>query len=157
MRDTWEITMAKWPQLALDLHDGQQIYNTCHPIVIILLYRLNLVLSFKATLLLRTRSFQPQSSRTWSSNRFQIHRTPLAANMACSLPRKYLQRLLLFITSVNTSCRHTCQVILITGLGEIHSDERVDSDYDLSLHRFQDGTSIGIDASSMGNEARPAQ
>lgn len=37
---------------------------------------------------------------------------------------------------------------------EIHVDERPDSDYDLSLYRFQDGTSVGIDASKMGNEAR---
>lgn len=38
--------------------------------------------------------------------------------------------------------------------GEIHCDDRPDSDYDLSLHRFQDGISVGIDASRMGNEAR---
>jgi SET domain-containing protein len=37
--------------------------------------------------------------------------------------------------------------------GEIHSDERSDSDYDLSLHRT-DGISIGVDASQKGNEAR---
>lgn len=39
-------------------------------------------------------------------------------------------------------------------IGEIHCDERPHSDYDLSLHRFPDGTNVGIDASLMGNEAR---
>ncbi|THV06082.1 SET domain protein [Dendrothele bispora CBS 962.96] len=39
-------------------------------------------------------------------------------------------------------------------IGEIHSDERPESDYDLSLHRFQTGESVGVDASHMGNEAR---
>ena len=39
-------------------------------------------------------------------------------------------------------------------LGEIHCDDRPESDYDLSLHRIQDGTSIGVDARVMGNEAR---
>ncbi|KZV77581.1 SET domain protein [Peniophora sp. CONT] len=39
-------------------------------------------------------------------------------------------------------------------IGDVHSDERLQSDYDLSLHRFADGTSIGIDAARMGNEAR---
>ncbi|KAG9127984.1 hypothetical protein FRC07_006578 [Ceratobasidium sp. 392] len=37
--------------------------------------------------------------------------------------------------------------------GEIHCDERADSDYDLSLDRV-DGVNIGVDASRMGNEAR---
>jgi SET domain-containing protein len=39
-------------------------------------------------------------------------------------------------------------------LGEIHCDDRPESDYDLSLLRLSDGTSIGVDASRMGNEAR---
>ncbi|KAK1220947.1 hypothetical protein PQX77_016243 [Marasmius sp. AFHP31] len=38
--------------------------------------------------------------------------------------------------------------------GELHCDDRPSSDYDLSLHRFQSGESIGIDASTTGNEAR---
>lgn len=38
--------------------------------------------------------------------------------------------------------------------GEVHSDCRLQSDYDLSLQRFQDGENVGIDASEMGNEAR---
>ncbi|CAE6432483.1 unnamed protein product [Rhizoctonia solani] len=37
--------------------------------------------------------------------------------------------------------------------GEIHSDDREDSDYDLSLQRL-DEISIGVDASRKGNEAR---
>ncbi|EIW86441.1 hypothetical protein CONPUDRAFT_78788 [Coniophora puteana RWD-64-598 SS2] len=43
---------------------------------------------------------------------------------------------------------------IIDYVGEVHCDDRPDSDYDLSLYRFQDGTSVGIDASAMGNEAR---
>ncbi|KAJ8084324.1 hypothetical protein PM082_003093 [Marasmius tenuissimus] len=39
-------------------------------------------------------------------------------------------------------------------IGELHCDDRPSSDYDLSLHRFQSGESIGIDASTTGNEAR---
>lgn len=38
--------------------------------------------------------------------------------------------------------------------GEIHCEDREDSNYDLSLCRLADGTSVGIDATSMGNEAR---
>ncbi|KAF8758533.1 SET (Su(var)3-9, Enhancer-of-zeste, Trithorax) domain [Rhizoctonia solani] len=38
-------------------------------------------------------------------------------------------------------------------IGEIHSDDREDSDYDLSLHRACE-ISIGVDASRKGNEAR---
>ncbi|EMD41618.1 hypothetical protein CERSUDRAFT_146722 [Gelatoporia subvermispora B] len=38
--------------------------------------------------------------------------------------------------------------------GEVHGDDRSESDYDLSLFRSQDGTNIGVDASHMGNEAR---
>ncbi|TRM60149.1 hypothetical protein BD626DRAFT_505659 [Schizophyllum amplum] len=39
-------------------------------------------------------------------------------------------------------------------IGEVHADERNESDYDLCLHRFSSGVSIGIDASRTGNEAR---
>lgn len=39
-------------------------------------------------------------------------------------------------------------------LGEVHCDDRLSSDYDLSLHRFSDGLSVGIDAHGLGNEAR---
>ncbi|KAH6917556.1 SET domain protein [Coprinopsis sp. MPI-PUGE-AT-0042] len=39
-------------------------------------------------------------------------------------------------------------------IGELHCDDRPESDYDLSLLRLPDGTSIGVDASRMGNEAR---
>jgi len=38
--------------------------------------------------------------------------------------------------------------------GEIHSDDRSTSDYDLCLHRSPDGLSLGIDAHKSGNEAR---
>lgn len=38
--------------------------------------------------------------------------------------------------------------------GEVHCEDRPESDYDLSLHRFRDGLSVGIDASRVGNEAR---
>jgi len=43
---------------------------------------------------------------------------------------------------------------IIEYTGEIHCDERPQSDYDLSLHRFPDGLSVGIDATAAGNEAR---
>lgn len=43
---------------------------------------------------------------------------------------------------------------IIDYLGELHCDDRPASDYDLSLLRLQDGTSVGLDASRMGNEAR---
>ncbi|KAF8898409.1 SET domain protein [Infundibulicybe gibba] len=44
---------------------------------------------------------------------------------------------------------------IIDYLGEMHCDDRPDSDYDLSLLRTQDGNiNIGIDARVMGNEAR---
>lgn len=39
-------------------------------------------------------------------------------------------------------------------VGEVHSDDRPHSDYDLSLYRSLDGANVGIDASMMGNEAR---
>ncbi|TFY65272.1 hypothetical protein EVG20_g5656 [Dentipellis fragilis] len=43
---------------------------------------------------------------------------------------------------------------LIDYLGEVHCDDRPHSDYDISLHRFQDGVNIGSDANTMGNDAR---
>ncbi|KAF5377579.1 hypothetical protein D9615_005146 [Tricholomella constricta] len=43
---------------------------------------------------------------------------------------------------------------IIDYIGEIHCDDRPDSDYDLSLYRGHDGVNVGIDASKMGNEAR---
>ncbi|KAG1755014.1 uncharacterized protein EDB91DRAFT_1096792 [Suillus paluster] len=43
---------------------------------------------------------------------------------------------------------------IIDYIGEVHCQDRADSDYDLSLFRSQDGDNIGVDASIMGNEAR---
>lgn len=43
---------------------------------------------------------------------------------------------------------------IIDYVGEVHCEERPDSDYDLSLYRSQDGVNVGIDASGMGNESR---
>jgi len=43
---------------------------------------------------------------------------------------------------------------IIVYAGEVHCDDRPDSDYDLSLHRAQGGVNVGVDASTMGNEAR---
>jgi len=43
---------------------------------------------------------------------------------------------------------------IIDYIGEVHCQDRPDSEYDLSLYRSQDGVSVGIDASRMGNEAR---
>ena len=47
------------------------------------------------------------------------------------------------------------RTLIVEYIGEVHSDERPTSDYDISLYRFaENGESIGVDASSMGNEAR---
>ncbi|KAI9444765.1 hypothetical protein H4582DRAFT_845407 [Lactarius indigo] len=47
------------------------------------------------------------------------------------------------------------RTLIVEYIGEVHSDERPTSDYDVSLYRFSgNGESIGVDASSMGNEAR---
>ena len=47
------------------------------------------------------------------------------------------------------------RTLIVDYIGEVHSDERPTSDYDVSLYRFAgNGVSIGVDASSMGNEAR---
>jgi hypothetical protein len=43
---------------------------------------------------------------------------------------------------------------IIDYIGEVHCDDRPDSDYDLSLYRTQDGVNVGVDAKVMGNEAR---
>lgn len=43
---------------------------------------------------------------------------------------------------------------IVDYIGEVHCEERADSDYDLSLYRTQDGINVGIDASKMGNESR---
>ncbi|PPQ66116.1 hypothetical protein CVT26_010917 [Gymnopilus dilepis] len=43
---------------------------------------------------------------------------------------------------------------IVDYIGELHCDERPESDYDLCLCRFADGVSVGVDARAMGNEAR---
>ncbi|KAF8807247.1 hypothetical protein BYT27DRAFT_7189343 [Phlegmacium glaucopus] len=43
---------------------------------------------------------------------------------------------------------------IIDYIGEVHCDDRPNSDYDLSLCRLPEGVSIGVDASAMGNPAR---
>jgi len=44
---------------------------------------------------------------------------------------------------------------IVDYLGEVHTDDRPKSNYDLSLYRSQDGLiNVGVDASCMGNEAR---
>ncbi|KAH7883834.1 hypothetical protein F5I97DRAFT_1944458 [Phlebopus sp. FC_14] len=43
---------------------------------------------------------------------------------------------------------------IIDYIGEVHCQDRPDSDYDLSLYRTQDGLNVGVDASTMGNESR---
>jgi SET domain-containing protein len=45
------------------------------------------------------------------------------------------------------------RTLVIEYIGEVHSDERPTSDYDVSLYRFP-SESVGVDASRMGNEAR---
>jgi hypothetical protein len=45
------------------------------------------------------------------------------------------------------------RTLIVEYIGEVHSDERPTSDYDISLYRFP-GESVGVDASRMGNEAR---
>ncbi|KAF7306625.1 hypothetical protein MIND_00453900 [Mycena indigotica] len=42
---------------------------------------------------------------------------------------------------------------IVDYIGEVHCDERPDSDYDLSLYRSNE-IAVGVDASRMGNEAR---
>ena len=45
------------------------------------------------------------------------------------------------------------RTLIVEYIGEVHSDDRPTSDYDISLHRFP-GESVGVDAATMGNEAR---
>jgi hypothetical protein len=45
------------------------------------------------------------------------------------------------------------RTLIVEYIGEVHSDERPTSDYDVSLYRFP-SESVGVDASRMGNEAR---
>lgn len=45
------------------------------------------------------------------------------------------------------------RTLIVEYIGEVHSDERPTSDYDISLYRFP-RESVGVDASRMGNEAR---
>jgi hypothetical protein len=45
------------------------------------------------------------------------------------------------------------RTLIVEYIGEVHSDERPTSDYDISLYRFP-GESVGMDAAIMGNEAR---
>ena len=48
-----------------------------------------------------------------------------------------------------------CQEIkLIYITGEVHCDDRPDSNYDLSLCRLSDSINVGIDANTVGNQAR---
>ena len=46
------------------------------------------------------------------------------------------------------------RTLILDYIGEVHCDERPESDYDLSLHRTLDLISVGVDAHSTGNEAR---
>ncbi|EGO24943.1 hypothetical protein SERLADRAFT_468952 [Serpula lacrymans var. lacrymans S7.9] len=46
------------------------------------------------------------------------------------------------------------KIHILDYIGEVHCDDRPTSDYDLSLYRSQDGVSVGVDASKVGNEAR---
>jgi SET domain-containing protein len=45
------------------------------------------------------------------------------------------------------------RTLIVEYIGEVHSDERPTSDYDISLYRFP-LESVGVDATTMGNEAR---
>jgi len=45
------------------------------------------------------------------------------------------------------------QTLIVEYIGEVHSDDRPTSDYDISLYRFRH-ESVGVDATVMGNEAR---
>jgi hypothetical protein len=45
------------------------------------------------------------------------------------------------------------RTLMVEYIGEVHSDERPTSDYDISLYRFP-VESVGVDATIMGNEAR---
>ncbi|KAH9937423.1 uncharacterized protein B0H18DRAFT_970515 [Fomitopsis serialis] len=43
---------------------------------------------------------------------------------------------------------------IVDYIGEVHCDDRPESDYDLSLYRPSSGLNVGVDARRMGNEAR---
>ncbi|KAI0639126.1 SET domain protein [Trametes polyzona] len=46
------------------------------------------------------------------------------------------------------------RTLILDYIGEVHCDDRPDSDYDLSLYRTPDYVSVGVDAQRAGNEAR---
>ncbi|TFY57164.1 hypothetical protein EVJ58_g7194 [Rhodofomes roseus] len=46
------------------------------------------------------------------------------------------------------------RIHIVDYIGEVHCDERPESDYDLLLCRTPSGLSVGVDARLMGNEAR---
>ena len=46
------------------------------------------------------------------------------------------------------------RTLILDYVGEVHCDDRPDSDYDLSLYRTSDQISVGVDAQQAGNEAR---
>lgn len=53
----------------------------------------------------------------------------------------------------------TCKKIaprthILDYVGEVHCDDRPESDYDLSLYHAPGGVNVGVDASKMGNAAR---
>ncbi|KAI0762671.1 SET domain protein [Fomes fomentarius] len=46
------------------------------------------------------------------------------------------------------------RTLILDYIGEVHCDDRLASDYDLSLYRTTDHISVGVDAQHAGNEAR---
>ena len=46
------------------------------------------------------------------------------------------------------------RTFILDYIGEVHCDDRPDSDYDLALYRSPDYPGVGVDARSAGNEAR---
>ncbi|KAI0374456.1 SET domain protein [Pilatotrama ljubarskyi] len=46
------------------------------------------------------------------------------------------------------------RTLILDYIGEVHCDDRPNSDYDLSLYRTPDCVSVGVDAEFAGNEAR---
>lgn len=46
------------------------------------------------------------------------------------------------------------RTLILDYIGEVHCDDRLASDYDLSLYRTVDNVSVGVDAQHAGNEAR---
>ncbi|EKM83459.1 hypothetical protein AGABI1DRAFT_66081 [Agaricus bisporus var. burnettii JB137-S8] len=114
----------------------------------------------------------PADIRYLRASLFHASATPAArdfvkgdASMVTSLPNTYPSSVAIRPITDPTHPAHgqyglfaTCRIKpdtrILDYFGEIHCDTRPDSDYDLSLHRFPDGTSIGIDARGAGNEAR---